>query len=319
VNRFQPISPKTVRWGLILFGWLALSLVIWLFNVSTPGKMETDVATTPPAETSSATSLRVLSLNMLHGHPDFTYLQPRLDLIAEAILRSNADIALLQEVPWTRRLKSGAKILAQKTGMHYAYLRANGNRWTIFFEEGEAILSKYPLYNLSYTELRPQAGFFEHRVVLHATTSTPLGEVDLFVTHLTDKDEQINQQQAAALRKFVQREATHPAIIAGDFNATEDSPQISALAATWTDAFRFSHPLDREYTCCIDDLRNGPDEILEKRIDYIFIQPSGRDTLTTKDTFLILEAPYPWDDGWLWASDHIGLTTILHREKTTDD
>jgi endonuclease/exonuclease/phosphatase family metal-dependent hydrolase len=319
VYRFQPISPKTVRRGLILFGGLALSLVVWLFNVSTPGKMETDVATVPPAETSSITSLRVLSLNMLHGHPDFTYLQPRLDLIAETILRSDADIVLLQEVPWTRKLKSGAKILAQKTGMHYVYLRANGNRWTIFFEEGEAILSKYPLYNLSYTELRPRTSFFEHRVVLHATMSTPLGEVDLFVTHLTNKDEQINQQQAAALREFVQREASHPAIIAGDFNAKENSPQISALAATWTDAFRSSHPLDRGYTCCIDDLRNGPNEILEKRIDYIFIQSYGRDTFIIEDTYLILEAPFPWDDGWLWASDHIGLMTILHHEKTTDD
>lgn len=319
MNRFQHISPKTVRRGLILFGWLALGLVIWLLNASTPGKMEADVAATPSAKISSITSLSVLSLNMLHGYPDFTYLQPRLDLIAEAILRSKADIVLLQEVPWTRKLRSGAKILGQRTGMHYVYLRANGNRWTIFFEEGEAILSKYPLDNLSYTELQPQAGFFEHRVALHATTSTPLGEVDLFVTHLTDKDEQINRQQAAALREYVQREVSHQAIIAGDFNATENSPQISALAATWTDAFRFSHPLDRGYTCCIDDPRNGPDEILEKRIDYIFIQSHGRDTLTIEDTYLILEAPFPWDDGWLWASDHIGLMTILRREKTTDD
>jgi len=66
--------------------------------------------------------------------------------------------------------------MSVQSGMNHAYYRANNNRWTILFEEGEAILSHYPLKNLSTTELKPRDGFFEHRVVLHTVTETPKGE-----------------------------------------------------------------------------------------------------------------------------------------------
>jgi endonuclease/exonuclease/phosphatase family metal-dependent hydrolase len=86
--------------------------------------------------------MRILSLNMLHGHPRFVDLTSRLDLIATEITRLGADIIMLQEVPWTLQHGNAAAWLAEQTGMNYLYLRANGGRWTIFFEEGEAILSR---------------------------------------------------------------------------------------------------------------------------------------------------------------------------------
>jgi len=74
-----------------------------------------------------------MSLNVLHGHPRFEHLARRLDLIAAEIRRQDADIVCLQEVPWTRQLGGGAEYLAQRTGLNYLYLRANGNRWAILF------------------------------------------------------------------------------------------------------------------------------------------------------------------------------------------
>lgn len=67
---------------------------------------------------------------------------------------------------------NGAEYIAGETGLNYAYYRANGNRLAIFFEEREAILSRYPLTDISVTELKPQADFFEHRVVLRTTAET---------------------------------------------------------------------------------------------------------------------------------------------------
>jgi endonuclease/exonuclease/phosphatase family metal-dependent hydrolase len=202
--------------------------------------------------------------------------------------------------------------------MNYAYYRANGNRWAIFFEEGEAILSRYPLTNLTYTELEPQADTFEHRVVLHATAKTPTGELDLFVTHLTDGEEVTNQAQAESLRIFVESTATENAVIAGDFNASEDEAHIVSLAEIWLDSYRVIHRDDPGYTSSIDDLRAGPDEALEKRIDYIFVLPAGENPVIILSAEVVFDQPFQTDDGWLWASDHAGVMVELEmvgREK----
>jgi len=248
---------------------------------------------------------------MLHGRPGFEYLPQRLTLIAMEIARLDADIVLLQEVPWTFKTGNGATYLAEQTGMNHAYVRANGNRWAIFFEEGEAILSRYPLSNLTYTELEPQADTFEHRVVLHATATTPTGELDLFVTHLTNGEEAINQAQAESLRAFVENTATGNAVIAGDFNAREDEVQMVSLAEVWIDSFRTLHPEDPGYTSSIDDLRAGPDEALERRIDYIFVLPVGENPVNILSAEVVFDQPFYSEGGWLWASDHAGVMVEL--------
>jgi hypothetical protein len=49
------------------------------------------------------------------------------------------------------------------------------------------------------------------------------------------------------------------------------------LADFWTETYRTLHPGDAGLTRCIDDLKVGPIELLEERIDYIFlIHPSGK-------------------------------------------
>lgn len=255
----------------------------------------------------SAGSLRVLSLNMLHGFPRYIDLQLRLDLIASEISRLDADVILLQEIPWTIWTGNGAKYLAEKIGYNYLYYRANGNNKLIFFEEGEAILSRFPLKEMIFTELRPRAGFFESRVSLGATAITPWGEVRLFVTHLTDKDPQVGEGQAETLRSFVEMHTEGIGVVAGDFNALEGSPQIMDLAGVWMDTYRLAHPNDPGLTCCIDDLQSGPEEALEERIDYIFLVNQGKEggeVIRSQHTFY---HPFRVGEGWQWASDHTGL------------
>jgi len=248
-------------------------------------------------------SLRVVSFNMLHDIPRFTDLDARLQLIATEMQRLDADVIFLQEVPWRLGHKNTAETLAQALGFNYLYLRANGNKSLITFEEGEAILSRFPLSDVVFTELEPQVDLFQNRVVLDATADTPWGEVRLFGTHLTHNNPQVNQGQVEALRQFVEANTSGFTVVAGDFNAWEDTPQMEVLANAWTDTYRQAHPGDAGLTCCIDDLTD-PDEALEMRIDYIFLVNFQGELVGADHAFY---SPFQAGNGWQWASDHTGL------------
>jgi endonuclease/exonuclease/phosphatase family metal-dependent hydrolase len=281
-----------------------------VFNISRPGARPQGC----PSDCSTTTvrregPLRIVSLNVLHGFPRFEYLEERLDLIAAEIDRLDPDLVFLQEVPWHRG--NAAQWLAEKAGLNYLYLRANGNRWAILFEEGEAILSRYPLRDPAWVELTPRAGFFEHRVALGATVATPWGDLRAFSTHLTHGDAETNRDQAASLKAFVDGSGDGLAVVAGDFNAVEGSPQIQTLR--WVDTYRLAHPGEDGFTCCVKELTAGPDEIHDRRIDYLFLVP-GAGHVKVVSSRPILDHPLAVGSGWLRASDHAGLLTEIALE-----
>jgi len=296
------------RAGICLLLAVALAVAVWVYNVSRPGAEAGGCPEGCALRTDrSAGPLRVMSLNMLHGFPRFQRLRERLDLIAEEIRRQDPDIVCLQEVPWTPQLGSGAQYLAERAGMNHLYLRANGNRRAILFEEGEAILSRYPLYDVDFAELQPRAGFFEHRMVLGATAVTPWGEVRVFVTHLTNGDPEVNQAQAESLMTFVTGSRCDLAIVAGDFNATEDSWQIRDVGRQAVDTYRVAHPEEGGPTCCVDDLFSPGHESLDERIDYLFLLAPPQGGATVVSCERVFERPHWVSGDWLWASDHAGL------------
>lgn len=295
------------RW-LIVLGLVLIA--VWVLNVSRPGvRPEGCPSGCATAAARREGPLRILSLNVRHGFPRFDHLEERLDLIAAEIRRLDPDLILLQEVPWHRG--NAAQWLAEQVGLNHLYLRANGNRWAILFEEGEAILSRYPLRDPTWIELAPRAGFFERRVVLGATAVTPWGDLPVFTTHLTHGDAETNRGQAASLKAFVDGATEGPALVAGDFNAVEGSPQIQTLR--WVDTYRMAHPGEDGFTCCVEDLTAGPDGLLDKRIDYVFLVPGSGQTRVIA-SHLALAEPFEVEPGWLWASDHGGLLTEVALE-----
>ena len=156
--------------------WIVITLIllaaVWVLNASkTGGHPDGCPQGCSRGRNSDDVALQVLSLNVFHDYPHFEYLPERLDLIAEEIRRLRVDIVCLQEVPWTWEFGNAAELIARQVGMNHVYLRANGNRWAILFEEGSAILSRYPLENHSFVELKPPDGFFEHRIALHTTAA----------------------------------------------------------------------------------------------------------------------------------------------------
>jgi endonuclease/exonuclease/phosphatase family metal-dependent hydrolase len=291
-------------WELALF-FLCL-LAIWVLNVSRPGtQVEGCAQGCAAAGLRRDGPLRVMSLNVLHGFPRFASLDRRLAFVAQAIRENDADVVLLQEVPW--HWGNAAPRLAEETGLNHLYLRANGNRWVLLFEEGEAILSRFPLHDAVFAELEPRAGSFEHRVVLGATADTPWGPIRLFSTHLTHGEPEVNAGQVASLAAFVSRSEGGLALVGGDFNAEEHEPQIQTLG--WIDTYRQANPDDRGFTCCVRDLTVGSRESLTKRIDYLFLVPAGRVQVVSSG--LVMDEAFQTEGGWLWASDHVGLLSEI--------
>ena len=282
----------------------------WVLNASRPGRrVEGCPQECAALEPRREGPLRVLSFNVLHDFPRFRHLEARLAHIAAAIRDLDPDVVCLQEVPW--HWGSAARRLAEETGLNHVYVRANGNRWAILFEEGEAILSRYPLRDAGFVELQPRAGFFQRRVALRATADTPWGPLRIFATHLTHDNPRANEGQAAALAAFVATSGQGPAVVAGDFNATEDAPQIQALG--WVDTYRQAHPDEPGYTCCVDDLAGGPDQALDKRIDYLFWVADGAAGRVVGSR-RVLDEPFTSEGGWLWPSDHVGVLSEIEHD-----
>ena len=308
-------NPLKFRWlGRIGIFVLLLGLIVslWLLNVSKPGTKVTGCwqgCATNEAE--NGRSLHILSLNILHDYPSLAFLPQRLDLVAAEIKRWDIDIALLQEVPNSRLHGDSVAYLAQQTGLNYAYLRANGNRRLVGFEEGVVILSRFPLQGVSFTELDPQASRFEHRVVLHAVAIMPQSNLDLFVTHLTNGAAAANKAQTESLQTFVANTAKHTAVIAGDFNAAPDSIQIQQLAPNWIDVYQSRYPESPGWTCCVVDLTQADNNSIDERVDYLFLVQAVPD-ITLQDVQLVLDQPFITANGPLWASDHIGILVTLH-------
>ena len=292
-------------WKLLIALGVVTVAALFALNASRPGQSVVGCAESCAAAIERrAGPLRIVSLNMLHGFPLFKNLTLRLDLIVAELKRLDADVVLLQETPWTVRTGYAAEYLAMQLGYNYLYYRANGNHALIFFEEGEAILSRFPLEDPIFVELKPRMGWFESRVSLGATTLTPWGGVTVFVNHLTDKDPEVRAGQVESLRQFVDMHKGEITLVAGDFNSKDTSPAIAELARLWSDTYRVRHPTEAGLTCCIDSLTNGPSEPLEERIDYIFMLQGGGKLV---DSERIFDQPFPVADGWQWASDHIGL------------
>ena len=303
--------PKST-WKFILLALFLILLTAFILKASQPGREVEGCPEGCAVEIERRPGpLRILSLNMLHGFPNFEDLSLRLEIISSEIRRLDIDVVLLQEVPWTRSTGNAARDLAQELGFNYLYYRANGNRRLIFFEEGEAILSRFPLKNPRFSVMQPRIGFFESRVILMATADTPGGDVDFLVTHLTDKDPQANRGQVASLRSFVDKYIENVVVISGDFNATDDSLQVTGLARDWMDVFKNVYLSDPGLTCCIDNLSSGPEESLEKRIDYIFLVRKTGENGKIGSAEYVFDHPFSTGDGWQWASDHVGLMVVV--------
>ncbi len=157
--------------------------------------------------------MRIASLNLEKKYG------PKLvaEITSEPDLRA-ADILLLQEVVDGPQSHVASEV-ATALGLHQVF--APAFRLNAQFEEGLAILSRYPLGAKTVTGLPDNKLHFHTRIriVLTATTESPSGPVCIVNTHL---DNRIN---AAAKRRQLDvvwetaGKYAGPCIIGGDFNS----------------------------------------------------------------------------------------------------
>jgi endonuclease/exonuclease/phosphatase family metal-dependent hydrolase len=159
--------------------------------------------------------------------------------------------------------------------MSYTYARANGHKEEIGFEEGLAVLSKFPLEAPKLKRLGTARNPFVNRFALGTTVDSPCGKLLAFSVHLGLLSGE-NQRQLVDLQKWIEAVAgTRLVLIGGDFNASESSPQIKRVKSTWIDTFRYLHPKSDGST----HMLHWPwgSLIRKTRLDYIFLKQGGLD------------------------------------------
>lgn len=166
-----------------------------------------------------------MTANLWHDWPRQRRLLSRLEAFAAMVQRERVDVLLLQEVSRTPDLHVDAW-LGQQLGMAYVYARANGDEAALGFEEGLAVFSRFALTAPRLRQLQPEPLPFVRRLALGVTVRTSWGEIPAFSVHLALARRQ-NAAQLDDLRRWI---GDAPAIIGGDFNAHETTPQIQGAS-----------------------------------------------------------------------------------------
>lgn len=279
-------------------------------------------------------SLKALTFNVFHDYPFYRHLDRRLAILAEGLAAEAPDIAVLQEVSVSALHGNLAERLA-------AMLRQRGLRYEIFyapangsvadggsFEEGGAILSRWPIAGAEARRLAPEHHFrreyrgysyVEYRIGLRATVVPNPGiALDVFGAHLTDaapgeEPPSARELQIRDLLRFVDERPSRdtPAIVAGDFNACPETRDVGLLKRA---GFRdLCEGFDPGPTNDANDRDlESPRDSANQRIDYIFAQDAEQLAVRVHATRLFLGLPVEIEPGrFLWASDHSGIVAEL--------
>jgi endonuclease/exonuclease/phosphatase family metal-dependent hydrolase len=238
-----------------------------IVSVTEPATHIHHYRTPNPSDPKHTGVITILSANLWHDWPFRRRLMERLEGFARLVEQVNADIVLLQEVSRTSTFKVD-QWLVERLGMSALYSRANGNI-KIGFEEGLAVLSRFPLSEPRLTHLRPSLKPFVRRLALGARACTPAGNLWVFSVHLGIQNRH-NVAQQAGLRGMISAlPSGQPALLGGDFNAHESSHQMRENRRVWIDTYRHLHPEADATTHAIRLPWLG--NFLRRRLDYIYL------------------------------------------------
>ncbi|HEX7180507.1 MAG TPA: endonuclease/exonuclease/phosphatase family protein [Thermoanaerobaculia bacterium] len=148
--------------------------------------------------------------------------------VADAIRRIHPDIVVLQEVhrkTWQVRFRDQLAELKSRTGLN-SYFAPSFVLWGGGY--GNAILTRGQIV---HAEVHPLPCVGEPRALLEATIRMDQATINVYATHLTSwgrLNSGIRTEQLRCIAREV-RASRHPYILAGDFNAAPDSPEMEAF------------------------------------------------------------------------------------------
>ncbi len=276
------------RQRLVLFAAALLALLLTGCRPSEP-------STPAPGERFS-----VLTLNIWHDQEDWP---ARLDLIAERLRAMMPDVVCLQEVLQKPGLPNQARTLAERLGYRYYFASVDGPERAKRY--GNAILSRHPFVEENWKALRPHD---DYRTAAHVRIRVDGYPIDVYNTHLhyggEGGGEAVRRTQIRDLLAFVDstRARGGAVLLAGDFNAPPDAPELRLLRGAFGDAYAALRPQEKaDATTLNPHFGHTP-----RRIDYVFVE---RDTRLAPQHAEILFRK-PTRDG-VWASDHFGVLIRL--------
>jgi endonuclease/exonuclease/phosphatase family metal-dependent hydrolase len=288
-----------------------------------------------------AVTCSFLTFNLFSDLPAFRHLDRRLEIAAAAIAAERPAIVALQEIVRSPMCGDMGVKLCQMVNRHAGrdeyelhYAPADGlgeGEWK--FDEGIGLMSRLgraargvaTLKYDSQVRLVSAAGNRQYRlpddrVAMHIRYVVAPGvEVDAYVTHLTDRNEQsggiaIRQHQARELTEWVQQTSRpgNGVLIGGDFNDVPESETIGAIIGAGFIDLHAAAGSAPGYTNDRNDLDiEGPQASPNQRIDYVFFRP-GSGKFEIQSVRLLLDGPSAEPGGkWLWASDHFGVLARL--------
>lgn len=244
----------------------------------------------------------------------------RLDAVIDELKAFKPDLVAFSEATVTKEHGSAKEKLARELKMESQWVRANpyfpgqtkeqndAIAKQIGFEEGEVILSRsaFPILRADQLWINPRTSETEVRAALHVVVKGPgsLGNVDVYLLHLTGGGEKLRTQQAGAFMTWLgTTHGTGPAIVMGDLSDTPATTtyKVFAGAGLIDLGARTNAP-----TCCRESVIGEPAPPAE-RTDYIFVKGFPQ-----VEPALFGNQPHQRPDGSpLYASDHNGLTAIF--------
>lgn len=169
-------------------------------------------------------SIRVVSWNVSAGR------RSSLGQVQAVLEQLDADVLLLQELDVeTRRtgMVDQPQVLADALEMELGFAAAlewDGGDF------GLAVLSRLPFSAARRISLDSEGGY-EPRIVFDVTVCAGAQSLQMFDVHV-DFVEEVNVRNLEDLSELLGPDPPGPLVVAGDFNATEDTPGVQAMLST---------------------------------------------------------------------------------------
>lgn len=246
--------------------------------------------------------MRIVTFNLYHDKADWP---ARRELIIRQLRTLDADVVALQEVLQKPGLRNQAEELGEALGYDVVFVAIDPPGREQRY--GNAVLTRLPVLARDWKALEPLPDSRSAGRVRLGFQGEP---VDVYFTHLhyrnTPEGAEIRARQVADLMAFVEAtRAGHPAIVAGDLNATSGSPELGLLEAGFANGYDRLHPLAGGDQLAHTTLNPAffPDD--RRRIDHVYFEQRKFAPLEAR---IVLNEPDR--DGRL-PSDHFGVLVVL--------